>query len=253
MNAPPADLGMLSLAALAIGFFHTLLGPDHYMPFVAMSQVGRWSLKKTIVITMLCGLGHVGSSIVLGLIGVAFGIVVLQLETIESVRGDLASWLLVAFGLAYFTWGVVRAIRNVPHSHLHAHGDGTLHVHKHAHVGDHLHVHGGAGSQTKRPAGERHTLDPTSLTPWVLMVIFLFGPCEPLIPLLMYPAATASAWGVVSVTVLFALATLATMTTLVVLMYLGAGALRFHWVHRYSHALAGLVVLSCGLAIKFGL
>ena len=30
------DLGLLLLTAASIGFIHTLLGPDHYLPFVAM-------------------------------------------------------------------------------------------------------------------------------------------------------------------------------------------------------------------------
>ncbi|HEX7375587.1 MAG TPA: hypothetical protein VF278_00670, partial [Pirellulales bacterium] len=58
-----ADLGALSLAALSIGFLHTLFGPDHYIPFVAMSRVGGWSRSKTLLITLLCGLAHVGSSV----------------------------------------------------------------------------------------------------------------------------------------------------------------------------------------------
>jgi nickel/cobalt exporter len=258
-----ADLGLLYLSAITIGFLHTITGPDHYVPFVAMSQVGRWSLKKTIIVTLLCGCGHVGSSVVLGFIGVACGIVVFQLEPIESARGNLAGWLLVAFGLAYFTWGVVRAIRNVPHTHLHAHPNGTLHAHQHTHVGEHLHVHAAdavnpchipaADSAAANAGAGAAAMSVPSMTPWVLMVIFLFGPCEPLIPLLMYPAAQFSTWGVICVTALFGLATLATMTTVVVLMYLGAGALNFHWLHRYSHAMAGLVVTSCGLAIKLGL
>lgn len=234
-----ADLGALSLAALTIGFLHTLCGPDHYLPFVAMSRAGGWSLKKTSLVTLLCGVGHVASSVVLGFIGIAFGVILFRLEEIESRRGELAGWLLIAFGLAYFAAGVMRAIRNRPHSHLHVHPDGTVHAHDHVHQGEHLHAHAGARSK--------------SLTPWVLFTIFLFGPCEPLIPFVMYPASEGNAWGVVQVTVLFALATLATMTGMVLLLCSGTQWLRLPRVERYSHALAGLVVLGCGIAIKFGM
>lgn len=266
-----ADLGALSAAAVTIGFFHTLYGPDHYLPFVAMSRVGGWSLRKTLWITLLCGVGHVASSVVLGFIGIAFGIVVLQLETLESLRGDLAGWLLVAFGLTYFSWGVVQAIRNRPHTHLHVHLDGTVHAHRHVHQDAHLHMHGPAAAaersgaainpyespkssgETTAAAGAPPAPRKASLTPWVLLTIFVFGPCEPLIPLLMYPAAKANALGVASVTLLFGLTTLATMTGMVMLMCAGAGAMRFERFHRYSHALAGLTVTSCGVAIKLGL
>ena len=97
---------LMALAGLAafIGLIHTLAGPDHYMPFVMMASARRWSKGRTAVITLLCGIGHVGSSIALGFIGIAFGVVVFQLESVENFRGDLAGWLLVAFGLAYFSW-----------------------------------------------------------------------------------------------------------------------------------------------------
>lgn len=249
-----ADLGALSAAAVTIAFFHTLYGPDHYLPFVAMSRVGGWSLRKTLWVTLLCGVGHVASSVVLGFIGIAFGIVVLQLETLESLRGDLAGWLLVAFGLTYFSWGVVQAIRNRPHAHLHVHFDGTVHAHQHVHQDAHLHVHEStADSALQKVDSAAAPARKASLTPWVLLTIFVFGPCEPLIPLLMYPAAKANALGVISVTLLFGLTTLATMTGMVVLMCAGAGAVRFERFHRYSHALAGLTVASCGVAIKLGL
>jgi len=127
--------------AFTLGFVHTLLGPDHYVPFVAMSRAGRWTLKKTVVITLLCGLGHVLSSVLLGLVGIAAGVMLVRLEAIESIRGDVAGWLLLGFGLAYFVAGVVKAVRNMPHSHWHSHGDGTMHAHSHDHAGDHLHAH----------------------------------------------------------------------------------------------------------------
>ncbi|GAI12193.1 unnamed protein product, partial [marine sediment metagenome] len=54
------------------------------------------------------------------------------------------------------------------------HVDGEKHDHIHAHKVEHSHVH-----DEKKG---------TSLTPWILFIIFVFGPCEPLIPLVMYPA-----------------------------------------------------------------
>ena len=63
---------LLGFAAL-LGFTHTLTGPDHYLPFVAMSRIGRWSLSKTVAITIACGIGHVAGSVVLGMLGIALG------------------------------------------------------------------------------------------------------------------------------------------------------------------------------------
>ena len=95
-----AELSALMITAASIGFLHTLLGPDHYLPFIMMSWARKWSRTKTLVITFLCGLGHIASSIVLGMLGVSLGIAVKKLEVIESSRGNVAAWLLIAFGLA---------------------------------------------------------------------------------------------------------------------------------------------------------
>jgi ABC-type nickel/cobalt efflux system permease component RcnA len=246
------QLSLLCWTAASIGTLHTLLGPDHYLPFIALARARDWSIRKAMWITLLCGIGHVFSSVLLGAAGIAFGIAVLRLEHIEAIRGDWAGWLLLAFGLTYLIWGLRRAVRHRPHSHWHTHEDGTLHKHEHVHVHEHLHVHAHAPA-----TGLRESPSP-SLTPWVLFLIFLFGPCEPLIPILMYPAAMGTYWHVAIVTATFAVATLATMMTLVAL-----GCVRFQrrklateeqprlWT-RYSHALAGFVVLLCGAAIKLG-
>ncbi len=115
------EIQILAITTASIGFIHTLIGPDHYVPFIMMAWARKWSLLKTTVITFLCGIGHVASSVVLGLAGVALGIAVGKLEMFESFRGNIAAWLLIAFGLVYFVWGLHRAYLNKPHTHSHLH------------------------------------------------------------------------------------------------------------------------------------
>ncbi len=235
-----SGLVLLCVNAAAVALLHTLFGPDHYVPFVVMARARRWSPWRTSVITMLCGLGHVGSSIVLGLLGVAFGLEVQKLMHIESFRGGLATWLLIAFGAIYLVWGLRRAQRGQVHTHAHTHADGHHHVHAHGHEQDHLHVHDEAA--------------PVSLTPWILFTIFLFGPCEPMIPLIMYPAAGGDWLGVVLVAVVFSAITLATMLTVVRLSLFGVQLVPLGRLERYTHALAGATILLTGCAIRvFGL
>ncbi|MFQ5805859.1 MAG: hypothetical protein ACE5I3_05345 [Phycisphaerae bacterium] len=245
------NIGALCATAAGLGLLHTVLGPDHYVPFVAMSRAGGWSLTKTAAITALCGIGHVFSSVVLGLVGIGVGIAVFNLETIEGVRGELAAWLLLAFGLAYFVWGVRNAIRNKPHTHVHVHEDGTAHRHEHGHTDKHAHVHASPHAPVEQPPGQAKSA--SVVTPWILFLIFVFGPCEPLIPMLMYPAARGSIWGVLLVTLIFGATTLATMTTIVALAYLGATRFTPGRLQRYGHAAAGLLVVGCGAAILLGL
>ena len=243
----------LLFTAATIGFLHTLLGPDHYLPFVAMARAGGWSLRKTVLVTLLCGTGHVLGSAALGAIGIAIGLALFTLEAVERVRGDLAGWLLLAFGLVYFVWGIRRAVRHQPHTHWHAHADGTVHSHDHVHAGEHLHVHAPAARKRRLRSSRSDTATPDTVTPWILFVVFLFGPCEPLIPLLMYPAAVGDRTGVILVTVVFGLTTLTTMAAAVVLARLAIGSRGFGRFERYSHALAGLVLLMCGAAVRMGL
>ena len=74
------EIMILCGTAATLGLVHTLLGPDHYLPFVVMSRARKWSAVRTAWITFACGLGHVLSSVVLGLVGIAFGIAVMKLE-----------------------------------------------------------------------------------------------------------------------------------------------------------------------------
>lgn len=225
---------MLAGTAGAIGMVHTMLGPDHYIPFIMMRRAQKWSLLKTAAITLLCGVGHVTGSFALGAIGIAFGVGVSQLEVVESVRAGLGAWLLIGFGLAYLAWGLRQAWKNKPHQHWHAHSEGVIHNHSHTHQGEHAHVHTSAAS---------------SVTPWFLFVIFILGPCEALIPVLMYPAYEMSLWGVGVVSVVFSVATLGTMLFMVVTLDLGFEKLKLGRYERYGHALAGAAIVLCGGAI----
>ncbi len=243
-----ADTALLATAA-AIGVVHTALGPDHYIPFVAMGKARGWSLRRTLAITAACGLGHIAGSVALGVVGIAAGWAIAGVEGVEGARGSLAGWLLMGFGLAYLAWGMRRAWRGRPHSHVHAHADGTVHLHRHTHAEEHAHAH--TRTDTVGPGSRR------TLTPWVLFTIFVLGPCEPLIPLLMYPAATGGWTSVALVVAVFSVGTLAVMLAAVALARHGldrfTSALPLARLERWSDALAGAAVTLCGVAVTQGL
>ena len=112
------ELHVLLVTAISLGFIHTLLGPDHYLPFIVLSKARKWSLSKTLWITFFGGVGHIAGSVVLGITGVALGISVSKLEMIEASRGNLVAWMLIVFGLSYTIFGVVKYMRNGHHTHL---------------------------------------------------------------------------------------------------------------------------------------
>jgi ABC-type nickel/cobalt efflux system permease component RcnA len=239
-----AEIELLMLTAVAIGFVHTVVGPDHYLPFVAMSAARNWTRRKTMLVTALCGVGHVTGSVLIGFVGIALGASLHRLQWLEGLRGDLAAWALIAFGLAYMAWGLKQAWRSRQHSHDHVHADGTRHRHAHGHHArdEHLHVHLQVDTDNVR-----------SITPWALFVIFILGPCEALIPLLMYPASQHSGWGMVAVVAAFAVTTIVTMLVIVHLAVRGLERVPLASAERYSHALAGAALSLCGVGIVLGL
>ncbi len=219
-----SEIAILCLTALSIGAVHTILGPDHYLPFVAMSRAGGWTVRKTLGVTVACGLGHVAGSVAIGVVGLMLGIAVLRLETLEGFRGDLAAWLLIGFGLAYAIWGIRRGWCGTPQRFMHGHA---------------------CAADAAAPAAV--------WAPWTAFLVFVFGPCEPLIPLLMYPAAKASWGAVVAVAACFALATVGTMVAVVMAMRFGLSFVQLPALARCGHALAGLAILLCGVLVKVGL
>jgi nickel/cobalt exporter len=224
----------LIAAAAGIAVIHTLVGPDHYLPFIMLARARGWSTARTLVITAACGLGHVASSVLLGSIGIAAGIAVGRLETIEGSRGNLAAWALVAIGVAYGVWGLRRALRHRAGLEAHVHGS-DVHIHSRGVL---PHRHGVA----------KVARDTTF---WALFLVFVLGPCEPLIPLFMIPASR-SLWGTASLTAgVFAVTTIACMLVATAAGLAGIRQLRLGALERWSHALAGGIIALSGIGILY--
>ena len=232
-----SSVTLLAITALSIGFLHTLQGPDHYLPFIVLSQAKKWSLRKTMIITFFCGIGHVMSSVILGFVGIAVGISVGKLVSVESFRGNIAAWLFITFGLVYMIISIRNLVRKKKHNHSHFHFGGSKHEHVHDHNTEHVHVH-----------EEKNSFN---TTPWILFLIFVFGPCEPLIPIVMYPASQHNIPGVILVSLLFSFVTVVTMISIVLAFKLGLNKINLKPVEKYNHLIAGTMIFVSGLAIVF--
>ena len=138
---------LLLASTVSIAFLHAL-APDHWMPFAVIGKAQKWSRAKLIWMTFVSGIGHVGSSILVGAIGILLGFSLSKLTAAESHRGEIALWLLIGFGIAYMVWGLKKA-RDYKHEHIDA-----------------------------------EKLKSKTVTLWTLFAIFVLGPCEPLIPLM---------------------------------------------------------------------
>lgn len=200
----------LAGAALA-GMIHVLIGPDHYVPFIVMSKAGRWSKRKTFWITSLSGLAHIFSSVIIGIVAIALGVGMERLMGIESLRGNLAGWALLTFGVVYFVWGLRRALKNKIEA-----------------PGDHA-----------------------DIKPWIIFTIFIFGPCEPMIPFLMTPLVKDNLARVLAVSIVFGGMTIVTMLVVVFAASFGLNFLPVKKMARYQHAFAGFLICLCGVAVQF--
>lgn len=212
----PSALGVfaaIALTAVTVGSLHTL-APDHWVPFAALARAQGWSAGRTARITMLCGFGHVTTSVAFGVVGLLFG-----LELVAAFGRRLEAWgglLLVAFGIAYAIWGVRRAAGRRLHGHAHRHYD---------------HVH-----------------DAARMTPWTLFLLACADPCVAVMPLVI-AAAPLGAGAVAGVALVYEIATIATMTALTLLAWRGATRLSSAWVDRYGDAAAGALIAVLGIVL----
>ncbi len=203
---------VLLASAISVAFFHSM-APDHWVPFVALAKGSRWSMRHLAFITTLAGIGHVLSSLLIGIIGLWAGWTVHRMEGVEAWRGGVAIWLLIGFGAAYLLWGL-----------------------KHA---QHPHPHLSVKDAVKAYAARRA---------WILIAVLVFGPCEPLIPL-MFLAYQGGLQAIVLVSAVFSLVTIGMVVGQSCLSYAGVRLVQSEWMERYAHAMAGLVIVLTGLAV----
>lgn len=215
------DSGLFLSAVAAVGFFHTILGPDHTLPIVALSQAGRWRMAKTLLFTFCCGIAHIVSAVLIGVVGLRLGSNMLNLAGIEALRAEVVAWSFILWGMTFLLWGL------------------------------------------RKSRGDKRE-DRFSTKKWgpILFTLFIVGPCEPLLPLLVYPAAQRSAASVMTVVGLFSAVTILTMMATVAFLVISLQSSRRFWngIVRFIPfrdyvtpvRIGGVVFLLCGIAIKFG-
>ena len=230
------EMYVLVMSAGTLGVIHTLLGPDHYLPFIVLSKARNWSRTRTLWITFISGVGHVSGSVILGLIGIAMGLGLNKMEAIEANRGSVVGWMLIVFGVLYSAYGLYKYFKRGAHVHFPSFLRPKSIRHRDLHLAD-------RDLEKDQDAG--------NLTPWILFLIFVFGPCEVLIPMLVYPAAELSGFGVFMVALVFGIATVGTMLLVVFLGYQGFSFVKLKGKEHQLHLFAGLVILLAGVGMQF--
>lgn len=205
------SFSVLIITTVSIGIVHAL-APDHWLPFVVIGKARKWSKMRLSFVALVAGIGHVGSSIILGVVGILAGLASIKLQGIESTRAEIGIYLLIGFGIAYALWGL-------------------------KHAKNHHH-------HTPEISNKK------TVTLWTLFAVFVLGPCEPLIPLMFL--ATSYGWvGISVVTITFGMVTLIMMIVQSLLGYIGIQFIKHSFAEKYSQALAGGVIAITGIFLYF--
>ena len=225
----------------AVGVLHTLV-PDHWAPIVVLARQQGWSIARTARTAALAGVGHVGSTLALGLVVWLAGVAVsVRYGHIVEVVTAAA---LIVFGawVAYGGWNELR--HGAPHAHhehahLHVHDDGTRHVHWHQH-------HDADEHEAQGSAAVLHVHSHRSSGRTALLLILGSSPMVEGLPAFL----GASAYGAPVLGIMaavFAAATIATYVATCAFGVAGLARISLGPLERYGEVLSGAFVAAVGV------
>jgi sulfite exporter TauE/SafE len=211
------DLFIFIFASISIAVLHTLV-PDHYLPIALLAQAQNWSLRKTALITGLAGMGHVATSIVIGIL--AMGISMQFSENLASKAELLTKGMLISFGLLYTLY----AVKSGGHLHYH-HSHGASDVHEH-----------------KKKNG-------IGVTGYTMALIVGLMPCVPAIPIFISASLKSTYYAALSM-VAFAIFTLLTMYIMVLVSIAPKKyGLMPPIIRRNMDIISGIIIFLTGIII----
>jgi len=224
---------VLFLSTCGIAIIHTVSGPDHYLPFIALSKSRKWNYVTTMAWTLFCGMGHLISSLMIGMLGVLMGWGMHRYKILDDIRGGLSGWLMFFFGAIYLLWATQNVYRNKSHKHFESDDAGDLFVFEHRH------------GEVMIPK-EKY-----KVTPWVIFVIFFVSPAEPLIPLFFAPSLQQAYFKLSLLIIGYVFSTLLSMTVMVMIGLYGLQFKSGLFSERYMSVLSACVLLLTGIGMIF--
>ena len=207
MTAAP----LLVATVAAVGVLHTLV-PDHWAPIAVIARQRRWSTIETIRAAAIAGTGHVTSTLVLG--GVLWALGAVVASRYGHVVNIVAAIALIAFG----GWIAVAGLRE-------------LRAHDAAHEHHHPHDHGPQAAASQRTT---------------LLLILGSSPMIEGLPAFL-AASTYGAALLVTMAIVFALATIVTYVAVTAAALRGLERISLGPLERYGEVLSGVVVAAVGV------
>ena len=213
---------MIFYTAIALSVVHSIANPIHYLPFVALGKARGWNLTLTLLVAAIASAGHiVGFGIAL-LIGTLAGKGVSHAEHILHESSHISAILFLTLGITYTIYGIRYALtRNECKDNCSSHSCG----HDHERIIRNADPHSGKYI-------------------FLLFAMFAIGPCNPILSLVAYYAATTDIGSLALLTLVYYLATAATMLACTALLYKGLEFLTpsAKFIDKWAHAISGATI-----------
>ena len=202
----------LLVSAFLLSIVHAAI-PNHWLPIVAIGKGENWRPALTLRVTVIAGIAHISSTIIIGLLvgwmGYEFS------ERYSAIFRWLAPSILGGLGIIYM----------------------MLHIKEHfnRHHPDHHHHH-------------EKKINRASITAIIisLCAVMFFSPCIELESY--YFTAGIAGWtGILSVSLIFFIVTVSTMALLVYLALKGSAKINFHFLEHNKRLIIGIILILTGV------
>lgn len=191
---------------LIVSLMHAII-PSHWIPLLMVARTARWTKAETVRITMITGLAHVGSSILLGLL---LGLVGYGLNLkFEHILHWLGPLVLIFFGF-YFMY--------------------RHHTHHHFHIDDEL---------VEPPIRKKQVV-------LSLMMFMILSPCLE-IEVFFFSAGSIGIWALLLVAGLYAFITLTGMFVWIHIAWRGWEKFNMHRIEHNAGLITGLAIIATGI------
>jgi nickel/cobalt transporter (NicO) family protein len=207
------------IGSLILSLIHALI-PNHWLPLVAISKTEKWTQNQTLWATVIAGIAHTLSTIIIGII---VGLIGYKLSASYSLISEtIAPSILIVLGLVY----VVLDIRNNHHHHHEM-------------------------SPNVKEQDQRKSRWVAILTS--LSIAMFLTPCLE-IEAYYFQAGSIGWTGIFIVSAVYLITTVSVMLFLVYLGMIGAKTFESHFLEHHEKRITGIVLIALGvlaLIVKF--
>ncbi len=99
--------------SLFLSILHAII-PNHWLPILAIGKKEKWTLAQTTRVTLIAGLAHAVSTVLIGMALALLGSTLA--DAVESFTAYIAPGMLIALGIFYI-------YQHSRHHHFHMHGN----------------------------------------------------------------------------------------------------------------------------------